>query len=159
MTLSKEMKIHLTTLTTLGYFLLAGCDPNGGQPNTGHQLSISDSLETNQSRDFVITWTLDAPTVARAIEDRIDDPQLKYSIDSGPWQSKRMTIMRITDSKIRLEGRVDQAKLVGHKQIQCYLEYTFDNNREGQTKRKDPRTIEIKEDNKSEQATPRKPSD
>ncbi len=138
------MKKPLTILAAFGCSLLAGCDPNDGHPNTGHTISITDSLETDQSKDFVITWTLEAPKVGRPIEDRIDDPQLTYLIDSGAWQSEPIKITRMSDSEIKLIGRVDQAKLAGHKQIQCYIEYTFDNNREGKAKRKDPRTIAIK---------------
>jgi hypothetical protein len=157
--LSKEMKNLLTKLIALGCFVLTGCDPNSGNSNTGHQLSITDSLVTDQSKDFVITWTLEAPKMARAIEDRIEDLQFNYSIDSGAWQSERITITRMTDSKINLVGRVDRAKLAGHKKIRCFLEYTFDGNREGDATRNNPRTIEITKANKAEIATPRKSSD
>ena len=98
------------------------------------------------SQDFVITWILQSPKSYRSISNRIKDAKIQYSIDSGAWQSKPLTISKIDDSTIQIIGRIDQFELANHKQIQCFIQYVFD----GTQQKHDPRTIEIKMENKAQ---------
>jgi hypothetical protein len=132
------MKTSALLSVVMWSFLLAGCTPN-----TGHSLSTNDSLEVDSSKDWIVTWTLEAPIVGRRIEKRISDAKLLYSIDSGAWLSAPLVVTKESDSRLRLVATIDRGKLTGHGQILCYPEYVFDGNLEGSHKKSDPRLVRI----------------
>jgi hypothetical protein len=136
---AKYMKLLFPTFLASCFLSLNGCNPN-----TGNTLATNDQLIAERNKDWEVAWTIEAPPTARDIQERINDAIWLYSIDSGVWKKEPFRVTKINASKLLLEAVVDRSELAEGSSIRCYIEYTFDGNREGIHGKSKPRIITIK---------------